>query len=98
MDRFGVSLEQMRRVRFTSLPLWAVLMLAVAALSCRHPGAHQDSAPSRSNGARPGAAQRLDHVMPARDSIGSAPKTFTWTAVPGADSYSIGIWNEVDML
>ena len=43
-------------------------------------------------------SQRLDHVMPARDSVGSAPKTFSWTTVPGADSYSIGIWNEVDVL
>jgi hypothetical protein len=37
-------------------------------------------------------------VAPPRDSVGSAPKTFSWTAVEGADSYSIGIWNEVDVL
>lgn len=43
-------------------------------------------------------AQRLDHVMPARDFVGPAPTTFEWTAVPGADSYSVGIWNEVDMI
>jgi hypothetical protein len=43
-------------------------------------------------------APRLDHVMPARDSQGSSPTRFEWTAVPGADSYSIGIWNEIDML
>ena len=36
--------------------------------------------------------------MPARDSVGSAPRSFSWTAVQGADSYSIGIWNEVDMM
>jgi len=44
------------------------------------------------------ATPRLDHVMPARDSQGSLPKRFEWTAVPGADSYSIGIWNEIDMM
>lgn len=44
------------------------------------------------------AAPKLDHVMPARDSQGSQPARFEWTAVPQADSYSIGIWNEVDML
>jgi hypothetical protein len=44
------------------------------------------------------AMPRLDHVMPARDSQGKLPTRFEWTAVPGADSYSIGIWNEVDML
>lgn len=44
------------------------------------------------------AAPRLDHIIPARDSQGSLPTRFEWTAVPGADSYSVGIWNEVDML
>lgn len=44
------------------------------------------------------AAPRLDHLMPARDSQGSLPKRFEWTAVPGADEYSIGVWNEIDML
>ena len=37
-------------------------------------------------------------MIPARDSQGSLPTRFEWTAVPGADSYSVGIWNEVDML
>lgn len=44
------------------------------------------------------AAPRLDHLIPARDSQGSLPTRFEWTAVPGAESYSIGVWNEVDML
>ena len=26
------------------------------------------------------------------------PTRFVWTAVEGADSYTMGIWNEVDML
>jgi len=47
----------------------------------------------------PGAsAPKLNHLIPARDSQGSLPSRFEWTAVPGADSYSVGIWNEVDML
>jgi hypothetical protein len=47
-----------------------------------------------------GAARspRLDHLIPARDSQGSLPRRFEWTAVPGADSYSVGIWNEVDVM
>jgi hypothetical protein len=45
-----------------------------------------------------GTRPRLDHLIPARDSQGSLPSRFEWTAVPGADSYSVGIWNEVDML
>jgi len=43
-------------------------------------------------------AQRLDHLTPRRDFVGPAPTTFEWTAVPGADSYSVGIWNEVDQM
>ena len=43
-------------------------------------------------------APKLDHLIPARDSQGSLPKLFQWTAVPGATSYSIGVWNEVDMM
>lgn len=46
----------------------------------------------------PTRAQTVDHVAPARDSMGPLPARFVWTAVPGADSYSIGIWNEVDRL
>jgi hypothetical protein len=41
---------------------------------------------------------KLDHLIPARDSQGSLPSRFEWTPVAGADSYSVGIWNEVDML
>ncbi len=43
-------------------------------------------------------APRLDHLIPARDSQGSLPTRFEWTSVPGAETYSIGVWNEVDML
>lgn len=72
-------------------------MVVGAGAACLHPSAHQE--PATAAAARPAAgSQRLDHIMPARDSVGAAPKTFSWTAVPGADSYSIGVWNEVDML
>jgi hypothetical protein len=40
----------------------------------------------------------LDHITPARDSVGPMPSRFAWTAVDGADSYAVGIWNEVDTL
>jgi hypothetical protein len=77
----------------------ALVALAIMAASCTHPGAAQQASPSASAASRGGAgSQRLDHVMPARDSVGSAPKTFSWTVVQGADSYSIGVWNEVDVL
>lgn len=40
----------------------------------------------------------IDHIAPARDSIGKMPKVFRWSEAKGADEYSIGIWNEVDRL
>jgi hypothetical protein len=86
-------------MRALSLELCA-LMVAVTAIGCGEKGAHQVSATSSPRAERSGGdrQQRLDHVMPARDSVGRAPKTFSWTAVQGADSYSIGVWNEVDVL
>ncbi len=43
-------------------------------------------------------AQLIYHLIPARDSMGRIPTQFSWTAVTAADEYSVGIWNEVDML
>ena len=40
----------------------------------------------------------IEHVTPARDSVGPAPKRFEWTPVKGAESYAIGVWSEVDVL
>ena len=44
------------------------------------------------------AMPTIEHVSPARDSVGGAPKSFSWTAVKGADSYAIGVWTEFDVL
>src|SRR4029450_3473933 len=41
--------------------------------------------------------QTITHVSPRPDSQGPQPKRLEWTAVKGADSYSVGIWNEVDV-
>jgi hypothetical protein len=86
----------MQFLRFAS-KTGVLIVLAVMAASCTHPGAAQQASPPAAAGSRAGS-RRLDHVMPARDSVGSAPKTFSWTVVQGADSYSIGVWNEVDVL
>ena len=40
----------------------------------------------------------IDHVSPKRDSVGERPVTFEWTAAKDADSYSIGVWNDIDRL
>jgi hypothetical protein len=50
---------------------------------------------------KPEVDQRLptiDHVAPARDSVGAQPKRFEWTAAQGADRYAIGVWDDVDRL
>jgi hypothetical protein len=53
-------------------------------------------------GVRPASGNRgrpnIEQLAPARDSVGSAPARFAWTAIEGADSYAVGIWNEVDVL
>lgn len=90
-------------MRWARLAAIAVVMSAAAA--CAHATAGQGAA-EQQRGARAVEAQtqgnatrpRLDHLMPSRDSMGSMPKRFEWTAVPGAETYSVGIWNEVDML
>jgi hypothetical protein len=40
----------------------------------------------------------INHITPRRDFVGPEPARFAWTAVDGADSYSIGVWSEVDVL
>jgi hypothetical protein len=74
----------------------AVAALILAGLACSPPAAESQGAPS----AAAASAQELeiDHLVPRRDSVGPAPARFEWTPVKGADSYAIGVWNEVDML
>lgn len=40
----------------------------------------------------------IDHLTPRRDSVGRPPDTFEWTKIEGADSYEIGVWNDIDIL
>lgn len=42
-------------------------------------------------------SQTINHVKPRRDSSGPIPDRLEWTAVKGADSYAVGVWNEVDV-
>ncbi len=41
---------------------------------------------------------RIDHVAPARDSVGPRPDRFEWTAAEGADHYTLALWTEVGSL
>lgn len=92
--------------RHRQITVASILLLTSVGVGCAHTSANKGTVDPSLRGA--GAierqiagstrAPRLDHVMPARDSQGSLPRRFEWTVVEGADSYSIGIWNEVDML
>jgi len=96
-----VRSQQHRMVRFVPFVAWVAL-----ASGCAHPSSSARVDPTvRGAGAIERQVQgsatnapKLDHLIPARDSQGSQPTRFEWTIVPQADSYSIGIWNEVDML
>jgi hypothetical protein len=41
---------------------------------------------------------RIDHVAPARDSVGPRPDRFEWTAADGAEQYTLALWTEVGSL
>ncbi|MGE3958692.1 MAG: hypothetical protein AB7H96_18410 [Vicinamibacterales bacterium] len=93
--------EQRRR----TVRLVPTLVLVALGVACAHGASNRVDPSLRGAGAidrqiqgSGAAAPRLDHLIPARDSQGSHPTRFEWTSVPGADSYSIGIFNEVDML
>lgn len=99
-------LEQRPAAPRRLLQMFSVAIVLGLGVACSHATSHGNVDPGlRGAGAierqiqgGATATPRLDHIMPARDSQGSLPTRFEWTAVPGADSYSIGIWNEVDML
>ena len=69
-----------------------VAILVLAAVSGRD-GLH--AAPGIP--AQDAQSQTINHVKPRRDSSGPIPDRFEWTAVKGADSYAVGLWNEVDV-
>src|SRR3954470_13445594 len=42
-------------------------------------------------------APAILHKLPRPDSIGPMPLRFEWSEVPGAESYSFGMWTEFDV-
>ena len=79
--------------------LICALFAALIVIAC---GNSQEAREAATAAAPPAAVEQrlpnINHVSPARDSVGPAPKRFEWTAAAGADQYAIGIWNEVDVL
>lgn len=75
----------------------ALIVCLACSSSAEPPSAKPMSAAPESAAAQP-ARMLIEPLQPRRDFVGPAPDTFTWTAVPNADSYIIGVWNEVDVL
>jgi hypothetical protein len=83
------------------VPVLTIVFAAFAAAcasSASHAGGTGATAGSVPDATRGGRVATIDHVTPAVDFIGGAPSRFVWTAMAGADSYSIGVWNEVDQI
>jgi hypothetical protein len=85
--------------------LVTALVVLASIVACTSSAMHRStSAAVRPADATPAVAsaaaaqQSIQHVSPKRDSVGPQPKQFEWTAVAGADTYAMGIWNEVDRM
>jgi hypothetical protein len=77
----------------------ALAIALVVAAACT--GAAESAAPAAS-GASPAAgnvltADDIRHVAPRPNFVGAAPERFEWSAVPGADNYTFGLWTEFDL-
>ena len=42
-------------------------------------------------------APAILHKLPRPDAVGPMPQRFEWTEVPGAETYSFGLWTEFDV-
>ena len=78
-------------------PLIAMSGLVAISLACTQSPGRRDGV-SWSDSQRGTRGTTIEHLTPPRDSVGVAPARFTWTPIEGADSYSVGIWSEVDMM
>jgi hypothetical protein len=61
------------------------------------PGTERSAAAALGAEALAKAAQNIDHLLPARDSVGAQPKKFEWTPIPGAEGYAFLLVNEIDI-
>jgi hypothetical protein len=77
---------------------WTAVAAVALGVSCAQSASRHEPAPASTASRTEPVGQNIDHVSPARDSIIRAASRFAWTPIQGADSYSIGIWNEVDVL
>ena len=75
-----------------------IALLIVIALACARATQPVAEATTASTQSGANAQKVIVHLAPRPDSVGAVPEKFEWTAIPNADSYSIGVWNEVDRM
>jgi hypothetical protein len=91
-----VKVSQWRRTSTGKLVL--ILAVTTLAFGCAPSIAQRGPAPASAAPQQPDRTGLIDHLTPARDSMGRAPTHFSWTPIQGAEAYSIGVWNEVDQM
>jgi hypothetical protein len=74
---------------------WAAILCVSMAVACG--AAPNHGAGSLDAEAAQAKPQDIDHLEPRRDSVGPRPARFTWTAVRNVETYTLHVWNEVDM-
>lgn len=76
------------------------MAVLVVGWACAPPGEPRGTAVAAASASEQDRASRavIDHLSPARDSIGSVPSRFEWTPIEKADRYVIRVWSEVDQL
>ena len=70
----------------------------IAGLACGRAvdGASDPAAAGTVAGTSQQALATINHLVPRPDSVGPQPARFAWTPIAGADSYAIGLVNEID--
>jgi hypothetical protein len=85
----------LRRFSFARLRR-SVGLLALVSLAC---APRESTPPQGAATADIALIQKLqiDHVTPRPDFVGPTPAKLEWTAVAGADSYAVGVENEIEI-
>ena len=74
----------------------ALLVMALFSLACVAP----EGAPAASEPApevAPIQRIQIEHLVPRPDFVGPTPSMLEWTAAAGADSYVVGVENEIEI-
>ena len=85
------------RCKFLAPILFASVACAQASEAPAAAGATAPASGVAASATAAPAVQNIDHLVPARDSVGAQPKKFEWTPIPGAEGYAFLLVNEIDI-